>query len=810
MSSSPVCVTINPPSPHIDTMDRSSSASPNIVDGCPSQSLKKAKKADQHNNKKNGCKKRWFTANEKSVLQQLVLDNESVILSRRNDGVSVHLKKEVWLGIAEKFNHHPQTLTQRNSVELRRCWENMKFKAKKTLNRVQQHIEAARATANSAGIPLNGEDMAPSLVMEGVLGFPELLFTDTLRNTCQPMTKLHDSPLQNSMYTMVGSTLPANINKLLLSPQEFNIEMFDDSMDGQTKKAKTVLETSIYDSSTSLGNNPNISCFPFSSTVSSSSYSCFALTNVCSTSPTIAPLNLSSETPLSTSPDLTWPTLVHSTSFAAVQKGDQNCQSDSVEDNLKQENDLSIYYNSQSNLMDDSLKQHSPELEDLMDKAQCFETSPILPGDPDAVHDDVSPTSNCLTPFPASSASSLEFTDLDKSAIKATNLNIKISESADSHQEEAAVMLLPSVTAFLSVLERHPYSRSLMAQQFSVLNSLHDIHHQPNNLDECLDLSLKSSGKSKEYKEICKTEPSTTVTVQSSEATDLTKESGYRNDDTMDSFYCIGKEAMEDEKKSDKTLLANNKSSSDLIYTPFDVQLTINSNHFGPLNGSELSDSHSTLPEIVLSNSSVMQTLFPPSPTRSILSLLKHNRQSTNKFESMWTSSVPPRAATGFPLKNDSSLNSNPFGAKCEDSSTENLGYLSHINCTNICSPKMGPGPQPFNLETFSNMKILNSIEPTSFLNASLLKQNPIGNTSPLSRENNLLESITFENALLSERLQLLQEQQQDLSAQHTQKLHLLDQEHRERLAIFHEELTMKRAACQLMLEKALRSAKQP
>jgi hypothetical protein len=349
-----------------------------------------------------------------------------------------------------------------------------------------------------------------------------------------------------------------------------------------------------------------------------------------------------------------------------------------------------------------------------------------------------------------------------------------------------------------------------MAQHFSVLNSLHDMHHQPIDLDECLDLSLKSSEMSKEYKEICKTEPSTTLTVQSSEATDLTEKASCRNDDTMDSLYCVDKEAMEDGKKSDKTPLAENNSPSNLIYTPFDIQLTINSNHFSPLNGSEFSDSHSTLPEIVLSNSSVMQTLFPPSPTRSILSILKHNRQSANKFESMWTSSVPPRATTGFPLRNDSSINSNPYNAKCEDSSAENLGNLSQIDCTNVSLPKMGPGPQPFNLETFSNKKILTSIEPTSFLNATHLKQNPVGNTSPFSREDNLVESITFENALLSERLHLLQEQQQALSAQHTQKLHLLDQEHRERLAIFHEELTMKRAACQLILEKALRSAKQP
>lgn len=85
--------------------------------------------------KKNGCKKRWFTADEKTLLRHLVLDNESVILSRKNDGVSVHLKKEVWLSIADQFNVHPQTVTQRNSVELRRCWENMKFKAKKTLNK---------------------------------------------------------------------------------------------------------------------------------------------------------------------------------------------------------------------------------------------------------------------------------------------------------------------------------------------------------------------------------------------------------------------------------------------------------------------------------------------------------------------------------------------------------------------------------------------------------------------------------------------------------------------------------------------------
>lgn len=106
-----------------------------LLNNSSSQNLLKPTATLRRCTKKNGCKKRWFTAEEKTLLQQLVLDNESVILSRKNDGVSVHLKKEVWLNIADQFNNHPQTVTHRSSVELRRCWENMKFKAKKTLHR---------------------------------------------------------------------------------------------------------------------------------------------------------------------------------------------------------------------------------------------------------------------------------------------------------------------------------------------------------------------------------------------------------------------------------------------------------------------------------------------------------------------------------------------------------------------------------------------------------------------------------------------------------------------------------------------------
>ena len=76
-------------------------------------------------------KKKWFTAEEKTLLRQLVKLNSAVINTGRRKGVSVQAKKKAWQNITEIYNNHQTTVTPRTVIELRRCWDCMKFYAKK-------------------------------------------------------------------------------------------------------------------------------------------------------------------------------------------------------------------------------------------------------------------------------------------------------------------------------------------------------------------------------------------------------------------------------------------------------------------------------------------------------------------------------------------------------------------------------------------------------------------------------------------------------------------------------------------------------
>ena len=49
-------------------------------------------------------KKKWFTAEEKALLKQLVRLNASVLNTGRRKGVSVQAKKKAWQDITEVYN----------------------------------------------------------------------------------------------------------------------------------------------------------------------------------------------------------------------------------------------------------------------------------------------------------------------------------------------------------------------------------------------------------------------------------------------------------------------------------------------------------------------------------------------------------------------------------------------------------------------------------------------------------------------------------------------------------------------------------
>ncbi|KAK3871749.1 hypothetical protein Pcinc_023126 [Petrolisthes cinctipes] len=78
-------------------------------------------------------RRKWFIPLEKTVLATLIEQHKEVVESKKRDGASNREKEKVWEVIAGQFSAHPST-QPRTSRELRRCWENMKARAKKALD----------------------------------------------------------------------------------------------------------------------------------------------------------------------------------------------------------------------------------------------------------------------------------------------------------------------------------------------------------------------------------------------------------------------------------------------------------------------------------------------------------------------------------------------------------------------------------------------------------------------------------------------------------------------------------------------------
>ena len=81
-----------------------------------------------------GGRRRWFTPREKKLLTALIEQYKDVVESKKRDGASNREKEKVWEVIAVQFSALPRT-QPRASRELRRCWENMKARAKKAVER---------------------------------------------------------------------------------------------------------------------------------------------------------------------------------------------------------------------------------------------------------------------------------------------------------------------------------------------------------------------------------------------------------------------------------------------------------------------------------------------------------------------------------------------------------------------------------------------------------------------------------------------------------------------------------------------------
>ncbi len=78
------------------------------------------------------CTKRLhFSILERNFLLRLLEENIDIVESKSNDGVTMRRKDETWARIVSRFNAEP-SVVKRTPRQLRKCWTNMKMRAKKS------------------------------------------------------------------------------------------------------------------------------------------------------------------------------------------------------------------------------------------------------------------------------------------------------------------------------------------------------------------------------------------------------------------------------------------------------------------------------------------------------------------------------------------------------------------------------------------------------------------------------------------------------------------------------------------------------
>ncbi|PSN40815.1 hypothetical protein C0J52_21982 [Blattella germanica] len=96
-------------------------------------------------------KTRFFTADEKNLIRELVTKHASILECKKSDVVSVANKKKKWAEICEIFNMN-YLHTKRTPKQIKKCWENLKTKRK------QELAEEKRSRLSTGGGPFPEEE----------------------------------------------------------------------------------------------------------------------------------------------------------------------------------------------------------------------------------------------------------------------------------------------------------------------------------------------------------------------------------------------------------------------------------------------------------------------------------------------------------------------------------------------------------------------------------------------------------------------------------------------------------------------------
>ena len=84
--------------------------------------------------------RQYFSQLEKSLVTELVRKHKDFIENKKNDYRTIKQKNSAWEALSEKFNSQ-SGVTKRDSKQLKKCWENLKARAKKQLAKEKREFK---------------------------------------------------------------------------------------------------------------------------------------------------------------------------------------------------------------------------------------------------------------------------------------------------------------------------------------------------------------------------------------------------------------------------------------------------------------------------------------------------------------------------------------------------------------------------------------------------------------------------------------------------------------------------------------------
>ena len=82
----------------------------------------------------------YFSQLEKSLLTELVRKHKDLLENKKNDYKTIQQKNKTWEALSEQFNSQ-SGVTKRDSKQLKKCWENVKARAKKQLAKEKREVK---------------------------------------------------------------------------------------------------------------------------------------------------------------------------------------------------------------------------------------------------------------------------------------------------------------------------------------------------------------------------------------------------------------------------------------------------------------------------------------------------------------------------------------------------------------------------------------------------------------------------------------------------------------------------------------------